>query len=300
MEVVEATIPQVSGIHGKIVSIMNKIGYIQKDGKIEQGGNYGYLSEEKLTTELHQKFAEEGLTIHCCSNELLSEKEYTTNRGGNLHNVRIKATYQITDMDSGESISVTAFGEGSDSGDKALNKAMTGSYKYALRQTLMISTGDSDDPDAVRPEYDGEPVQATPPPARRTAPATPAPQTAPATTQGRSPFARGGTSGAGRGGQTAGGRSRSKSNPDDPMLKCQLDYLTGVYPDGVDESLTIEGASKLIRQFIAQSVENPPTDKQLSLYCNLMEQRGEPIGEELDTMTFPQITEAINGLMSAK
>jgi hypothetical protein len=42
---------------------------------------------------------------------------------------------------------IQTLGEGSDTGDKTLNKCMTAAYKYAIRQTLMISTGD--DPDAI-------------------------------------------------------------------------------------------------------------------------------------------------------
>jgi hypothetical protein len=40
---------------------------------------------------------------------------------------------------------VTAVGEGTDYGDKSCNKSMTVGLKYALRQTLLIETGD--DPD---------------------------------------------------------------------------------------------------------------------------------------------------------
>jgi hypothetical protein len=42
-------------------------------------------------------------------------------------------------------IDIQTTGEGADSGDKSSNKAMTGGYKYALRQVFCIETGD--DPD---------------------------------------------------------------------------------------------------------------------------------------------------------
>ena len=45
-------------------------------------------------------------------------------------------------------IDVTAPGEGADSGDKSGNKANTCAYKYALRQTFVIETGDDPDEEA--------------------------------------------------------------------------------------------------------------------------------------------------------
>ena len=65
-------------------------------------------------------------------------------------NTVIQATLRFSHAPSGTSIDVTAVGEGSDAGDKGANKAMTGLYKYALRQTFCIETGD--DPDKFASE----------------------------------------------------------------------------------------------------------------------------------------------------
>jgi hypothetical protein len=62
-----------------------------------------------------------------------------------MTNVAMTITYRWTHAPSGTYTMVSARSEGSDSGDKAINKAATGSYKYGLRQSLVIETGD--DPD---------------------------------------------------------------------------------------------------------------------------------------------------------
>jgi hypothetical protein len=54
-------------------------------------------------------------------------------------------TYRLTHASSGESEDCQVLGEASDAGDKAAPKALTGAYKYFLRQTFLIETGD--DPD---------------------------------------------------------------------------------------------------------------------------------------------------------
>ena len=59
-------------------------------------------------------------------------------------------TGEVTFAIPGSSITVQAVGEGADAGDKASYKAATGLYKYALRQTFCIETGD--DPDASQDE----------------------------------------------------------------------------------------------------------------------------------------------------
>lgn len=130
----------------KIQAVMKTVGNMAKDKQMAGGGNYWYLSEEKVTSELHKALAEHGLVVFPTTMAILDEREDTTSSGKIMHNVRIQSTYRFVDADEPESgIDVMVLGEGSDIGDKVLNKCMTAAYKYALRQTFMISTGD--DPD---------------------------------------------------------------------------------------------------------------------------------------------------------
>ena len=132
-------------VAAKIQQVMSRVGYIKKDKQLEGGGKYKYLSEEAVTAELHSAFADIGLVIIPTAMEILDNREDATRNGGILFNTRIRATYLIMDPDDGTSLQIQTLGEGADSGDKAINKCMTGAYKYALRQSFVISTGD--DPD---------------------------------------------------------------------------------------------------------------------------------------------------------
>ena len=131
----------------KISEVMKQVEYLKKDGKVAYGSTrYNYLSEEKITSEIRKAMADVGLIIYPAKMEIVSEQEVNT-RSGKARVLNIVAAYHIKDIDSGEFIEIQTLGEGMDSGDKAIYKAMTGAYKYAQRQTFMIPTGD--DPDKV-------------------------------------------------------------------------------------------------------------------------------------------------------
>jgi hypothetical protein len=134
-------------VASKIQAVMKAVTSLSKDGRNQQQ-NYQYLSEEKITTELHKACAEAGLVIRPVHWEILENRVGQTKGGGEMHFCRVIATYALTDADSDDieaERTVMALGEGCDTGDKVLTKCMTSAYKYALRQTFMISTGDDSD-----------------------------------------------------------------------------------------------------------------------------------------------------------
>jgi hypothetical protein len=124
-------------LHAKIIKVMEAVDYLKKDGRIKYGKTkYGYLSEEKITSEVRKAMIANKLTMIPVKMESLPDRD---------HFEKVLVSYQITDAESGESLTAQAIGKGQDSGDKSMYKAMTGAFKYAQRQTFMISTGD--DPD---------------------------------------------------------------------------------------------------------------------------------------------------------
>jgi ribosomal protein L34E len=136
-------------VAAKLVQVMKAVTSLEKDGRNTMQ-NYNYLSEENITTSLHKAFAEAGLAIIPTSMAVVDSREITTSKGNVMYCPIIAATYDLVDPDDGDRVQMQVLGEGSDSGDKAINKCMTAAYKYALRQTCMISTGD--DPDHVPSE----------------------------------------------------------------------------------------------------------------------------------------------------
>lgn len=123
--------------------VMSRVPYIQKERK--QGLNYSFAGEAAILEKLHPALREASLAWTLTGCTLIAQEQYTTKNGAMMSRVIVQATYTLTHADSGQSETVQALGEGSDSGDKATSKAMTSALKYALRQTFLIETGD--DPD---------------------------------------------------------------------------------------------------------------------------------------------------------
>ena len=125
-------------IYQKIFNVMENVEYMPKDGKVEfDKTKYSYLSAEQIVKNIRKEMIKQKLIIYPClcltDNTQGSEKDITV-------------TYKIIAIDDGSFIDVQVTGGGHDSTDKKSYKAMTGAYKYALRQTFMIETG-KDDPD---------------------------------------------------------------------------------------------------------------------------------------------------------
>ena len=130
------------------LAIMAEVGYCLKTKSA--GLNYTYASESELIAALRPAMIENGVTLCPADCELVDSYTYETKRGTTMFVVRIKSRYKLV-HDSGTFEEIDVFGEGADMGDKALPKAMTCAYKYAIRQAFMIETGDDPDKFASQP-----------------------------------------------------------------------------------------------------------------------------------------------------
>jgi len=133
-------------IHEAILAIYKEVGYVQKQSS--QNLNYTFAGEGAFIRELRPAMIEHGVTVSVFQMDNLVQEHYIT---GKFDTKMVRSTahgiVRFTHV-SGTFIDVQSYGEGSDAGDKSLNKAMTDLYKYALRQTFMIETGDDPDKDA--------------------------------------------------------------------------------------------------------------------------------------------------------
>jgi hypothetical protein len=143
-----------SEIFKAINAVMNEIGYVQK--KKGANLNYSFAGEAALIEAIRPEMVKQGLFLF--PTEVRENiTTYTTSRGSAMNWAIVVVTYRFAHI-GGETFDVQVTGEGADIGDKAFNKAMTGAYKYALRQTFCIETGD--DPDKYPPEeYERSPVR---------------------------------------------------------------------------------------------------------------------------------------------
>lgn len=128
----------------KLSKIMGEIKKIDKNGKNNQQ-HYEYVTEADITAIVGNKLSEKNVQVLWdCKDQ--SVREVKTKNGSMLINC---AWYnvEVVDGDTGYSIVVNAYGEGSDYGDKGSYKAFTGAQKYFYMKLFNISTGDDPEKD---------------------------------------------------------------------------------------------------------------------------------------------------------
>jgi hypothetical protein len=139
-------------IHTAINAIIQEVGYVKKE---RSGGlNYSFAGEAALIAAIRPSMVGHGVYMYVLNINDIQREQYTTAKGTAMVNTIINAMVRFVHAPSATNIDVAATGEGSDAGDKSANKAMTGLFKYAIRQTFMIETGD--DPDKNASEEGGK------------------------------------------------------------------------------------------------------------------------------------------------
>lgn len=129
------TMSEIQSIYKKIGKVMSAVVRVPKNG-YNSFHKYNYTTESDLTESIRPILQEAGLAFFSNVLEQEREGEFT----------KVKMEFTLADMDSGEVIKSTYWGEGQDKGDKGLYKAYTGATKYFLMKTFLIPTGD--DPEA--------------------------------------------------------------------------------------------------------------------------------------------------------
>lgn len=140
-------------IHSKMAAILADCSAIAKGRKNEQQG-YAYRGIDQVAAMLHPLFAKHGVTMLPCVEEI-HRSEYQTSRGNTMQCATLKVRWDFIAAEDGSVLSCTTVGEGSDTGDKASNKAMTAAQKYALTLSFTIPWEDQVDGDASSPEPRG-------------------------------------------------------------------------------------------------------------------------------------------------
>jgi len=166
-------------IHTAILEVMKQVGYVQKEGA--PGLNYTFASERALIEALRPAMIEAGITMYVAATDELREGEVLTKKGSVAQYARVLLSVVFTHATSETSIRVQVPGGAMDWGDKAISKALTMAYKYALRQTFIIETGD--DPDRENLVGEGELAGAATSRPPRPRPEAPKPQEGPGRAQ---------------------------------------------------------------------------------------------------------------------
>ena len=126
-------------IYQKILEVMKNIEYLKKDDAVAFGQTkYKAMSEEKVTMTVRKELIKQGLVVF--------PVEQTVEKDGHITTTNTK--YKMVNTENPEEFVILASsGQGSDTQDKGVGKAMTYSFKYMLLRTFAIPTGE--DPDKV-------------------------------------------------------------------------------------------------------------------------------------------------------
>lgn len=132
-----------------IFAVMSDVDYVKKDGTNSQQG-FKFASAENIVSEVRASALKHQLLIGVSYTEATELETGETRNGSKIYRVRVKA--EVTLRCKGESEVRSFYGEGSDSGDKALAKAKTMCLKQFLRQCFLIETGEADADRETPPE----------------------------------------------------------------------------------------------------------------------------------------------------
>jgi len=128
-----------ASIYQKILNVMTAIEYLNKDDAVKYGQtSYRALSEEKVTTTVRKELIKQGLVVFPIKQDVVKDGNITTTN----------TTYRMVNVeDPFDYIDLASSGQGADTQDKGVGKAMTYSFKYMLLRTFAIPSGE--DPDKV-------------------------------------------------------------------------------------------------------------------------------------------------------
>lgn len=123
--------------------------------KVNQNSGYKAVSERDILDNVKPLEEKYGVYSYPAdrkvidSDTLVKESEYNgkITKTNQLY-MRLEITYRFVNVDKPEEyIEIKSYGDGIDTGDKAVGKAMTYGDKYALMKAYKISTGDDPDKD---------------------------------------------------------------------------------------------------------------------------------------------------------
>lgn len=129
---------------------MQLVDAVERD-QVNKSQGFKFRGIDQVYNELHDKMAKVGVfTIPIIRSKVINEK--TTKSGTVMSHVYLEIKYVFA-CEDGSSLEAVVWGEATDSGDKAINKAMSIAHKYALLQIFMIPTEEDKDPDYNSTEF---------------------------------------------------------------------------------------------------------------------------------------------------
>lgn len=136
----------VPSLVARLAAVEAAVSRIPKTGFNERQ-NYHYVTESDVMDCIRSTLAAQGVIIRHDVAEMKSEWR-DTKSGGAMQWVSVKLTF-TAHADNGETLDLGCmWGQGTDSAEKAIYKAVTGAVKYKLLKQFLMSSGD--DPEAEK------------------------------------------------------------------------------------------------------------------------------------------------------
>lgn len=136
----------------KMIKIMQDVEYIQKTG-FNSFHKYKYATDSDVAAAFSKAMRKHNVFMFSSILERSCDR-YMTRGNKETFLITVKLEVTFVDADSGEQFTGTYFGDGSDSDDKGVYKAMTGAQKYALMKTFLVETGDDPERDNTNDNFD--------------------------------------------------------------------------------------------------------------------------------------------------
>lgn len=120
----------------KLARIMGEVTNVEKNGENKFHG-YRYAMEQDMLVAVRKKLSDAGIFV---TTSVRSVEIRETPKEGFL--TTIITDHLFTDGETGEQLTATSAGQGTDKGDKGIYKAITGATKYFISKNFLIPTGD--------------------------------------------------------------------------------------------------------------------------------------------------------------
>ncbi len=140
------------GLYEKIYNVMNESAGLEKNLSVGTGSSsYKAVGEAEVLNMLKPLFKKNKLIIFPVDGDISEtnsswESEYNGKKETKTRNVtQLRVKFKIVDVETGESETITGFGNGADSQDKGSGKAFTYAFKTALSKTFMLFSGEDTD-----------------------------------------------------------------------------------------------------------------------------------------------------------
>lgn len=117
-----------------------------KEG-VNEFQRYKYLMEAQVAEQFKGLLEKHGVVFITSSRITGIDSPLASGMKQTLTNVDVE--YEFVDVESGEKVVGHAAGQGTDSGDKGVYKAITGAVKYIFMKNFLIPTGDDPENEKV-------------------------------------------------------------------------------------------------------------------------------------------------------